>query len=114
MDRSDGNENAKDSIRFNDDGDSNEIDESNPQYEKQDDSRISTLRGITIDFSDDDENAPDSIRFNDDRDSNEIEKSDLQDEKHDDPRISTKCGITTSFPISNPQINLECTISTRK
>jgi hypothetical protein len=36
------NENAFDSIRFNDDADSNEIDESDLQYEKHDDPRIST------------------------------------------------------------------------
>jgi hypothetical protein len=35
-------ENASDSIRFNDDGDSNKIDESDLQYEKHDDPRIST------------------------------------------------------------------------
>jgi hypothetical protein len=35
-------ENASDSIRFNDDGDSNEIDESDSQCEKDDDPRIST------------------------------------------------------------------------
>jgi hypothetical protein len=35
-------ENASDSIRFNDDGDSNEIDESDLQYEKHSDPRIST------------------------------------------------------------------------
>jgi hypothetical protein len=35
-------ENASDLIRFNDDGDSNEIDESDSQYEKHDDPRIST------------------------------------------------------------------------
>jgi hypothetical protein len=33
-------ENAEDSIRFNDDGDSNEIDESEAQNEKQNDPRI--------------------------------------------------------------------------
>jgi hypothetical protein len=35
-------ENAYDSIRFNDDGDSNEIDESDLQYAKHDDPRILT------------------------------------------------------------------------
>jgi hypothetical protein len=35
-------ENAFDSIRFNDDGDSNEIDESDSQFEKLLDPRIST------------------------------------------------------------------------
>jgi hypothetical protein len=36
------NENASDSIRFNDDGDSNKIDENDSQCEKHDDPRIST------------------------------------------------------------------------
>jgi hypothetical protein len=35
-------ENAFDSIRFNDDGDSNEIDESDSQFAKQNDPKIST------------------------------------------------------------------------
>jgi hypothetical protein len=35
-------ENASDSIRFNDDGDSNETDESDLQFRKHNDSRIST------------------------------------------------------------------------
>jgi hypothetical protein len=42
-------ENAFDSIRFNDDGDSNEIDESDRQDEKQNDPKISTEHGIEID-----------------------------------------------------------------
>jgi hypothetical protein len=75
---------------------------------------MSTEHGIKIDSRFENKNAFDSIRFNDDGDSNEIDESDLQFEKHNDPRISTKFGIRRSFPISNPQINLECTISTRK
>jgi hypothetical protein len=43
--------NAYDSIRFNDDGDSNEIDESELQDLKHDDPRISTENGIIIDLS---------------------------------------------------------------
>jgi hypothetical protein len=43
-------ENAFDSIRFNDDGDSNEIDESDLQEEKQDESIIVTNPGTTISF----------------------------------------------------------------
>jgi hypothetical protein len=57
-------ENASDSIRFNRESDANEIDESDPQYEKHDDPRISTFRGISIDRSDENLNADDSIRFN--------------------------------------------------
>jgi hypothetical protein len=41
-------ENAFEPIRFNDDGDSNEIDESDSQSEKHDDPRISMKCGITI------------------------------------------------------------------
>jgi hypothetical protein len=71
-------ENASDSIRFNDDRDSNEIDESDLQGEKHFDPRISTEHGIKIDSSRERENASDPIRFNDDHDSNEIDESDLQ------------------------------------
>jgi hypothetical protein len=70
------------------------MDESDSQYEKHDDPRISTFREISIDSSDEDENANDSIRFNREFDSNEIDESDLQFEKHDDPRISTFRGIS--------------------
>jgi hypothetical protein len=87
------NENADDSIRFNDDGDSNEIDENCPQYEKHDDPRISTEHGIKMDSRFENKNADDSMHFNDDGDSNEIDESDSQDEKHDDPTISTEHGI---------------------
>jgi hypothetical protein len=58
-------------MRINREFDSNEIDESDSQDEKQDDPRISTFRGISIDRSDDFENASDSIRFNPDDDSND-------------------------------------------
>jgi hypothetical protein len=68
-------ENASDSIRFNDDDDSNEIDESDPQYEKQPPPRISTSRGIKIDSRFEDPNAYDSISFNDDDDSNKRMKA---------------------------------------
>jgi hypothetical protein len=71
------------------DGNSNKTDESDLQFEKHDDPRISTEHGITIDSIAEHENASDSIRFNDDGDSNEIDESDLQYEKHDGPRIST-------------------------
>jgi hypothetical protein len=42
-------ENASDSIRVNREFDSNEIDESDLQFQRQDEQRISTPRGITID-----------------------------------------------------------------
>jgi hypothetical protein len=52
IDRSDENANADDSIRFNREFDSNEIDESDLHPRKHDDPRISTFRGISIDRSD--------------------------------------------------------------
>jgi hypothetical protein len=52
------------SIRLSRESGSNEIDESDSQFEKHDDPRISTFRGISIDSSDEDVNAFDSIRFN--------------------------------------------------
>jgi hypothetical protein len=70
------------------------MDESDIQFSKDDDPRISTFRGISIDRSDEYENANDSIRFNRESDSNEMDESDLHDEKHDDPRISTFRGIS--------------------
>jgi hypothetical protein len=81
------------SIRVNRESDSNEIDESDPQYEKHDEQRIPTVRGIMIDRSDEDENADDSIRVNRESDSNEIDESELQSEKHSEQRISTVRGI---------------------
>jgi uncharacterized protein YecT (DUF1311 family) len=62
--------------------------------EKQNDPRLSTARGITIERSDECENASDSIRINRECDSNEINVSDSQLEKHSGPRISTPRGIT--------------------
>jgi hypothetical protein len=49
IDLSDEPENADDSIRVNCEFDSNVIDESDLQYEKQSDPRISTFLGIKID-----------------------------------------------------------------
>jgi hypothetical protein len=49
VDWSDESANADDSIRVNREFDSNEIDANDSQYEKQDEQRISTLRGIKID-----------------------------------------------------------------
>jgi hypothetical protein len=69
------------------------IDESDSQYEKQDNPRISTLFGIKIDSSDDDLNASDSIRIKCEFDSNVINESRSHSEKQDDPRISTLFGI---------------------
>jgi hypothetical protein len=46
---SDESENVSDSIRVNREFDSNEIDESDVQYEKHEEQRISTLLGIKID-----------------------------------------------------------------
>jgi hypothetical protein len=66
---------AFEQICFNDDGDSNEIDESDLQFAKHSDPIISTEHGITSDSSFEYENAFDSIRFNLDGDSNEIDES---------------------------------------
>jgi hypothetical protein len=70
------------------------IDESDLQFKKQFEPRISTFFGIKIDWSDDPENAPDSIRVNGEFDSNVIDESDLQDEKQFHPRISIWCPIS--------------------
>jgi hypothetical protein len=77
------------------------IDESDLQYEKHFDSRISTLFGIKIEWSDENENAPDSIRVKCEFDSNVIDESDLQYEKHFDPRISTLFGIKIEWSDEN-------------
>jgi hypothetical protein len=75
IDWSDEDENAYDSIRVNCELDSNEIDESDSQYEKHEEPRIWTVEGIIIDWSDEFENAYDSIRVNCELDSNEIQWS---------------------------------------
>jgi hypothetical protein len=69
------------------------IDESDLQYEKHSDPRISTFLGIKIDWSDEHENASDSIRANREFDSNVIDEKNLQFKKHFEPRISTLLGI---------------------
>jgi hypothetical protein len=74
-------ESAFDSICFNDDDDSNEIDESDLQNAKHDEQRISTEHGITIDSSVEFENASDAI-------------------------ILTNPGIIMSFGILKQQISL--------
>jgi hypothetical protein len=63
--------NADDSMRINREFDSDEIDESDLQFEKHDYPRNSTFRGISIDVSDEYEKANDSIRINLEEDSNE-------------------------------------------
>jgi hypothetical protein len=70
------------------------IDESDLQYEKHFDPRISTFLGIKIDSSDEYENASDSIRVNRDFDSNLIDENDLQYAKQCEQKISTLLGIT--------------------
>jgi hypothetical protein len=49
IDRRNEDENAEDSIRFNYEFDSNEMDDSDRHPEKKDHSRISTFRGFPID-----------------------------------------------------------------
>jgi hypothetical protein len=53
IDESDDLQNASPSIRVKCESDSNVIDESELQFEKHSEPRISTLRGIMIDESDD-------------------------------------------------------------
>jgi hypothetical protein len=101
IDWSDENENAADSIRVKHEFDSNMIDESDSQDEKQADPRISTLLGIKIDWSDDLKNARDSIRVKHEFDSNVIDESDSQDEKQADRRISTLLGIKIDWSDEN-------------
>jgi hypothetical protein len=69
------------------------MDESDVQYEKHFEQRISTLDGITIDLNGKYKNRDDSSRVNREFDSNEIDESDSQSEKHDEQRISTFDGI---------------------
>jgi hypothetical protein len=69
------------------------IDESEPQFRKHLDPRISTFLGIKIDRSDNRSNASDSIRVKCEFDSNEIDESEKQYKKHNDPIISTLLGI---------------------
>jgi hypothetical protein len=63
---------------------SNEIDESDPQFTKQNEQRISTFRGIVIDLRAESWNACDSMCFSRESFSNEIDESDSQSEKHDE------------------------------
>jgi hypothetical protein len=85
--------------------DSNEIDERELQYEKHDDPRMSTFRGISIDSSNKDENIFESIRVSREFDSNEIDEIDSQPEKHDDPRILIVFIISTSDDLEKFRIN---------
>jgi hypothetical protein len=75
------------------------------QCEKQNEQRISTFRGITIDESDENENAFDSIRVNRESDSNVIDESDRQYEKHDEQRISISRPITMCLDSEMFRIN---------
>jgi hypothetical protein len=93
-------ENVFDSIRFNDDGDSNEIDESDSQFSKHDEPIISTWHGITIDSTFDDENTFASIRFNDDGDSNKIDESECKKEKFDGKRNFDEQGIQIAYRLN--------------
>jgi hypothetical protein len=86
-------QNASDSICFNRESCSNEIDESDLHDEKHDEQRISTERGIVIDLREESRNAYDSICFNRELFSNAIDESDLCDEKHDEQRLSIVRGI---------------------
>jgi hypothetical protein len=65
------------------------FDDSDPQSEKQEEPRISSFRGMTMDVREEQENACDSIRHNSESDSIEIDQSLLQPKKEPEPRIST-------------------------
>jgi hypothetical protein len=83
-------DNARDSIRFSFESDSNEIDASDVLPSKQDGPRTSTAQGITIDLIPEFENANDSIHINLEFDSNESNDIDLQEKKQFEPRIRVK------------------------
>jgi hypothetical protein len=68
--------NAFESMRFSRESFSNEIDESDTQYKKHNEQRISTFRGIVIDLRVELWNAFDSMRFSRESFSNEIDESD--------------------------------------
>jgi hypothetical protein len=97
--------NARASMHFNCEFDSNEIYEEDAQSAKHDRQKISIHRWITIDRCDDGENENNSICFNPEFDSNEINESLCHDEQHDEPRIAIVRGIlicdeTAKFRIS--------------
>jgi hypothetical protein len=91
---------------FNDACDSNQIDVSDLHHEKQDEPRISTLRGMIIEWSDDDENAEDSICVHREFYSNEIDASHLNPEKHHRQTISISPGIWRCDDFEKLRINL--------
>jgi hypothetical protein len=73
---------------------SNEINESELQYEKHDQQIIWTWRGTVIDLRDEESwNIFDSMRVNSESVSNEIDESDLQYEKHSHQKIWIWLGI---------------------
>jgi hypothetical protein len=72
---------------------SNEIDESDLQFEKHDEQRISMFRGIVIDLRVELENASDSMRRSSESFSNEIDESDLQFRKHAEQRNLVSRGL---------------------
>jgi hypothetical protein len=71
-------ENARCSMRFSCESDSNETEQSDIQQERQFEPRISVRRGMTIGRNEGHENASDSMRLSCESDSNEIEKSEAQ------------------------------------
>jgi hypothetical protein len=83
------------------------IHESEKQYEKHSDPRISTFLGIKIDWIDDSENALDSIRVNREFDSNVIDEGDWHCEKHFDTRISIFLLISIDDEFEKCRINLD-------
>jgi hypothetical protein len=92
-------ENAFDSMRRSCESSSNKIDESDLQFKKHDEQRISMLRGIVIDSTVEPENVFDSMSCSCESVSNEIDESDVQFEKHDEQRTSTFRRIVTDLRV---------------
>jgi hypothetical protein len=82
-------------IRFNRESDWNETDESDRQEEKQEEPRILTLQGMTIDIREHTEKALASMKANSQSESNEIEERSSQSEKHEAPILSICPGMVT-------------------
>jgi hypothetical protein len=70
--------NTRDSMHFSCEFDSNKIDESDLQWEKQDQQRISSFHEMTIETSEEEQETEDSMRFSCEFDSNEAGQNDLQ------------------------------------
>jgi hypothetical protein len=86
------------------------MEERDLQNEKQNDPRISTFRGMSIDRSDEDENAFDSIRFNREFDSKDRNRSVLHPSKHfaDNAVVDRGIHARGNSNISGLKMNMVC------